>query len=1086
MKTRLSLLVVVLSGIAIYGDWTVDTARASAESNAVDRTAAVAVFRQVFPHPRFYNETDRITSIYGSPFGNGVSPEDTAERFRTEHARVFGVTASDLDPRGPLQDERHTQPLMYDSVTDTYKFTLVYYTQRVAGIPVFRSDLRLLVRNETGFPLVLARNALRDLGGFTPNVAAAHDPATGLATARGAYPTFTKFTNAKLVIWAGIEEENVAPRLAFTFVGDNQMLNTSFAEKRLFVTDAASGGILYEENQILDVDVTGNVSGMATQGIAADTCESSAVEALPYARVNIVSGSTAFADEFGDFVIPNAGSGDVTVQSPLRGDFFRVENAAGGNSMLPLTVTPPGPADFLHNEADTDTLVRAEVNAYLHANIVRDFVLRHSPAYPVIASQLDYTVNVNQVGGICPCNAQYTGNAINFCRESGACPNMAFSVIVHHEYGHHLVAMAGSGQGQYGEGTGDLMGVLITDEPESGIGFFGDCVTPARNAVNNIQFPCNQAIHTCGQLITGSVWDTRAELLITEPDDYQDILANLAVNAILVHSGSSIAPDITIDYLTLDDDDDTIENGTPHYNEINTGFSAHNMPAPPLAILAFVYPEGRPTFSDPNDGAPIVVEIQSVAGILDADQPPLLHASIDGGAFATTPMTTGGEDRFTGTLPSAPCFATIDWYVSAQTTAGDTPTSPGGAPANTFDAFVATDTATVLEEDFESPVGYTVSGDPAGTDTGRWEVGIPAGGGDRGDPPADFDGSGRCYLTGNAPDNTDVDNGTTILTSPAFDMSAANVEYFLSYARWYSNDFGASPNADVFVVEISNDDGANWQELESVGPTGPQVEGGWFHVSHNVAATIEPTAQMRVRFLASDLGAGSVIEAAIDALSIDTVDCEDIDTTPPHILHDGGQNTNPFAGYIDPRAESTDGVNLDQGIDHVAIGFNEVVRAIGGGALTQADFTVSGTGAGHPTVTAVDDSQNPTIALTLSSTIPLKQWTTITAHVEDQAGNVIESAGNQGPGVDEADRVDIGFLPTDVDQNREVTPFDLLRFRQIVNDLFDPTTGTPADFVDINRDGELTPFDLLAYRQLINGIGIATRIWEGESLPERP
>ena len=55
---------------------------------------------------------------------------------------------------------------MWDPATGTYKFTLVYYSQYRDSIPVFRADLRLLVRNEEGFPLVLAKSALRPLGAF--------------------------------------------------------------------------------------------------------------------------------------------------------------------------------------------------------------------------------------------------------------------------------------------------------------------------------------------------------------------------------------------------------------------------------------------------------------------------------------------------------------------------------------------------------------------------------------------------------------------------------------------------------------------------------------------------------------------------------------------------------------------------------------------------------------------------------------------------------------------------------------------------------------------------------------------------------
>ena len=61
------------------------------------------------------------------------------------------------------------------------------------------------------------------------------------------------------------------------------------------------------------------------------------------------------ADENGDFVIPNGGNTDVTVQSPVRGRWFRVFNEGGADTVLSQTVTPPGPADFIHNAATTST-----------------------------------------------------------------------------------------------------------------------------------------------------------------------------------------------------------------------------------------------------------------------------------------------------------------------------------------------------------------------------------------------------------------------------------------------------------------------------------------------------------------------------------------------------------------------------------------------------------------------------------------------------------------------------------------------------------------------------------------------------------
>jgi hypothetical protein len=62
--------------------------------------------------------------------------------------------------------------------------------------------------------------------------------------------------------------------------------------------------------------------------------------------------------------------------------------------------------------------------------------------------------------------------------------------------------------------------------------------------------------------------------------------------------------------------------------------------------------------------------------------------------------------------------------------------------------------------------------------------------------------------------------------------------------------------------------------LETVGPAGPEVVGGWFHRSFLVSASgVGNTSQFQVRFSASDLGQGSVVEAAVDAVLLQSVFC---------------------------------------------------------------------------------------------------------------------------------------------------------------------------------------------------------------------
>jgi hypothetical protein len=192
---------------------------------------------------------------------------------------------------------------------------------------------------------------------------------------------------------------------------------------------------------------------------------------------------------------------------------------------------------------------------------------------------------------------------------------------------------------------------------------------------------------------------------------------------------------------------------------------------------------------------------------------------------------------------------------------------------------------TLFLDDFQTATGWTVSGNAV---DGQWQRGVPAGGGDRGDPPGDGDGSGACYVTDNADGNSDVDDGSTILTSPLFDLGGPEGgSTVVRYYRWYSNNAGSAPFADVFRVEVSNNGGSTWTPLETVGPTGSEVTGGWFRRTWRIADFVAPTSQMRFRFIASDLGNGSVVEAGVDGFEILVVNCLEPVVPAVHKLFDG-------------------------------------------------------------------------------------------------------------------------------------------------------------------------------------------------------
>ncbi len=288
--------------------------------------------------------------------------------------------------------------------------------------------------------------------------------------------------------------------------------------------------------------------------------------------------------------------------------------------------------------------------------------------------------------------------------------------------------------------------------------------------------------------------------------------------------------------------------------------------AGPLPAVAFEYPMGVPEMLLP--GVPTTFEVV-VTGAWEGSPVPSsgqLHYSLDGGAYTSVPMTEITIDHYQATLPAADCDTRLAFYLSADETTSGTFYDPD--TAHPYAAVVATSATTVFEDDFETDKGWTVYGDAL---DGHWDRGVPVGGGDRGDPPTDFDGSGSCYLTDNVDGNSDVDNGVTNLVSPAIDLSTGDAE--IHYARWYSNHFGAAPFADVMTVYVRNHDTATWVLVETVGPV-DQASGGWYVHSFWVGDFVTPTSQVQVLFAATDDGAGSVIEAGIDDFRVTSYQCE--------------------------------------------------------------------------------------------------------------------------------------------------------------------------------------------------------------------
>ena len=299
--------------------------------------------------------------------------------------------------------------------------------------------------------------------------------------------------------------------------------------------------------------------------------------------------------------------------------------------------------------------------------------------------------------------------------------------------------------------------------------------------------------------------------------------------------------------------------GTIIVSDISGGLFVLSSPMT-LPKLVFNAPNGLPRWVSTDGGTAVRIE---VVGRDLTPQPGtgMLHYDT-GGGFVSVAMEQVSPNVYDAVFPAVPCLDLIDFYFSAQETGGATLTDPQDAPTSVHATVSARGIANMFTDNFETNRGWTVEN--VLLLDGAWERGLPIGGGDRGDPATDFDGSGQCFLTDNVDDDSDVDGGPTRLVSPNIDLTTT-IDPTLTYARWFTNN---PVDEDRLDVEISDDGGATWTLIESVAHRST-----WIERSVRIGDHVGLTSQVRLRFGATDNPNNSITEAAIDAVAIRDFTC---------------------------------------------------------------------------------------------------------------------------------------------------------------------------------------------------------------------
>lgn len=628
--------------------------------------------------------------------------------------------------------------------------------------------------------------------------------------------------------------------------------------------DASSGAILWRRNTVCQ-----GISGVVQASVKTSSVTQAESVVNLFDQHMVVNGVTTVTDRNGTYA--SSGSGQVTVM--LRGPYARIERQDGTNATITQTVANNTTFNVLWNSSNS-TL--AERTTFYNVVRARRFILDMDTTITALDYQMPCRVGVNAV-----CNANFDGTNLNFYRSgtttSGTCPATGeMPDVVMHEYGHavneksyvQFGVAAGMVNGALHEGLADVNAAMILDRSEIGVGFFG-ANTVLRNTNNTNKYPddiVNQ-VHTDGLILGGAVWDMRLGI-------------GIAQSRLITHFARHGKPDDTntglaftkyfLEVLAADDNDGNLVNGTPNASQIVPAFAKHGIPSGMLSITHT--PVGSVAGGTP---IPMSADVTTALAEITAQSVLVKYRLRGQSTWSTATLTLSAGNQaatstWSGSLPGQLNGSIVEYYIEATEVWGTSKSYPAAGASAPLLLLVGFSTHTLL--DCESASGWQahITGDNA--TTGRWINAVPVGTSVNGiavQTAADHSPLGtRCWVTGNGaangqPGDADVDGGKTTLITPVLLTAGLNVPV-LRYYAWYSNDMGASPGIDPWVVQISSNGGTSWVTLENTDLSFNR----WTERVFVLSDYITPTNSVLVRFVARDDDPGSLVEAAVDDVEI--------------------------------------------------------------------------------------------------------------------------------------------------------------------------------------------------------------------------
>jgi hypothetical protein len=446
---------------------------------------------------------------------------------------------------------------------------ILHYPVAIQGVPVSnRSDVVAFVGSGGEIQNVRKRNLPTSINATEPTVspeaaveAAIADAGEWAEDATIDGPELEAFTN---------------PDLSSELTYRVDLTSTNFSDpaaRRYWISAVEEPSVVHWESLVHhnhNGQVTGNIwteSGRADRPSANQPFDKTTTRRIG------AGGGAAQTNEHGLYGY-TSGSGNATIEIDLSDahECSSIQNMAGSVLSASGNGDTSGPIDL--HFGPTGLEETAQTSGFYFTNeacrLAKDIL------DPTDLPALPTRVNVSG-----QCNAFWNGSSINFFQAGGSCPNMAYSDVVYHEYGHGVDARKGGIlDGGYSEGFGDAMAILGTRQSCVGRDFFGagTCLREASDVVLWPPAP-GDGVHAQGRRFAGFTHELIEQLKNTYSEDGAYAIATQLVMASAKANPADIPDAVKLAFIA-DDDDGDLTNGTPHFTQLAAAADSRNIPRP--------------------------------------------------------------------------------------------------------------------------------------------------------------------------------------------------------------------------------------------------------------------------------------------------------------------------------------------------------------------------------------------------------------------------------------------------------------------------------------------------------------------------